>query len=831
VAAVWLRFRAELRARWRATAVLALLVGIAGGAALAAIAGARRTDTAFTRLVHDTRAADVLVNPDLGAASKLDAAAVARLPMVTQAARVDGLAMVPADIRSAREADTFGVVLALGGGAGYRFDRPKVLEGEMPSPGRDEAVVNRVMARAQHLHVGQHFRVLSLTRADTERVDSGELSFDDAIALARQGRLGVHVSLRITGIAIAPNQIVVDQGFEEPQLLLAPGFLRRHPTTDAFYFGIPVRLRHGAGDVAAFRRAVERMVPDEAVEFQTLTATTSKVDRAVQPDVYALTVFAIVVALVGVLIVGQALVRQVHLDGAEAPALRALGMSRRELVAVALLRALTVAVLAAAVALVGAWLASWFTPTGPARTAEPHPGFAFDGLVLGLGALAVAVLVLVLTAVPAWRLARVASGAAADPSSSGASRVVGAAVRAGVPVPGVAGLRMALESGRGRTSVPVRTTIVGAVVSVAVVAAAFTFGASLDHLVGTPRLYGWNWDVHIHVGANDSSSPDDVARVAALRDQLAAVLDSSNAVQAWSEASLSRLTISSVGVPALGVKPGGTVSPTLVSGRLPRAGDEIALGARTERRLGVHTGGSVVADTVAGGRRRLRVVGRVVLPGLGTYPGADKTALGEGAVVTESALQDLGPNFQRFDLLVDFRAGASRAPVLQTVERTASAPGSGSVEVQVDGVQRPSDVISYEHVRSTPLVLAGVLALLGLATVTHALVSTVRRRRRELALLKTLGFTRAQVSAAVAWQATVIAVVALVVGLPLGVALGRWGWSVLAHDLGTLAEPIVPFFAVALAVPVVVVVVCNLVAFVPGRVAARFRPATVLRSE
>jgi hypothetical protein len=52
LAAVRCRFRAELRARWRATLALALLVGFAGGVVLAAAGGARRTDTAHARLVR-----------------------------------------------------------------------------------------------------------------------------------------------------------------------------------------------------------------------------------------------------------------------------------------------------------------------------------------------------------------------------------------------------------------------------------------------------------------------------------------------------------------------------------------------------------------------------------------------------------------------------------------------------------------------------------------------------------------------------------------------------------------------------------------------------------
>ncbi len=146
------------------------------------------------------------------------------------------------------------------------------------------------------------------------------------------------------------------------------------------------------------------------------------------------------------------------------------------------------------------------------------------------------------------------------------------------------------------------------------------------------------------------------------------------------------------------------------------------------------------------------------------------------------------------------------------------------------GLQRPSDIVSYERVRTTPLVLAGVLALLAIATVTHALVTAVRRRRRDLALLKTLGFTRRQVMGSVAWQASTFAFLALVIGVPVGVIVGRWAWTALADDLGTVAEPIVPVLAVVLAVPVVLLI-ANAVAYVPGRIAARLRPATVLRSE
>ena len=126
--------------------------------------------------------------------------------------------------------------------------------------------------------------------------------------------------------------------------------------------------------------------------------------------------------------------------------------------------------------------------------------------------------------------------------------------------------------------------------------------------------------------------------------------------------------------------------------------------------------------------------------------------------------------------------------------------------------------------------LAGRLALLAASALAHLLVTSIRQRRRDLAVLKTLGFVRSQVSAAVAWQATTVAVVALAVGMPLGVALGRWTWSLLVDRIGLGAEPVVPGPALLVGV-VGTVLLANLVAAWPGRVAARTRPAVTLRSE
>jgi predicted lysophospholipase L1 biosynthesis ABC-type transport system permease subunit len=199
--------------------------------------------------------------------------------------------------------------------------------------------------------------------------------------------------------------------------------------------------------------------------------------------------------------------------------------------------------------------------------------------------------------------------------------------------------------------------------------------------------------------------------------------------------------------------------------------------------------------------------------------------LGEGALLTRRALHRVGPDFGDGPYLVRTTDGGDRAALERAV-----APADRVESIEVATLERPSDIVSYERVRNTPLLLAGLLALLAVATVAHALVTAVRRRRRDLAMLKTLGFTRRQVSASVAWQATTIGVVALVIGVPIGVIVGRWAWTTLAADLGTVAEPIVPLLALLATVPLVLLV-ANAVAFVPGRIAAGLRPAAALRSD
>ena len=141
----------------------------------------------------------------------------------------------------------------------------------------------------------------------------------------------------------------------------------------------------------------------------------------------------------------------------------------------------------------------------------------------------------------------------------------------------------------------------------------------------------------------------------------------------------------------------------------------------------------------------------------------------------------------------------------------------------------PSDVNNLRQVESIPRTLAIVLAALALVVLLHALVATTRGRRRDLAVLRTLGFRRRQLSATIAWQATTIAAMGVIAGGCLGLVAGRLVWSGLARRIGVVDAPTVPV-GLLLLIAAVALVVGNLAAAVPGRRAGRVRPAAVLRA-
>jgi putative ABC transport system permease protein len=138
--------------------------------------------------------------------------------------------------------------------------------------------------------------------------------------------------------------------------------------------------------------------------------------------------------------------------------------------------------------------------------------------------------------------------------------------------------------------------------------------------------------------------------------------------------------------------------------------------------------------------------------------------------------------------------------------------------------------VNYRTVGSIPVILAVGLAAGAIVALGLTLAASVRRRRRDLALLKTLGFTQRQLAAAVAWQATVIGVIGITLGIPLGIVLGRQLWILFARNINAVPDPAVPVLSVIL-VAIGALVFANLDAALPGLDAAHTPAALALRAE
>jgi hypothetical protein len=830
MAAVLMLLRSRLRRRWRAWVALALLLGIAVGVVLTAAAGARRTDTAYPRYLEWARAEDALVSVDDSLVP-----AIERLPQVTDAGLGIGYALYRIDSRAHLEGDPARAVGPTDDRAVYHFGRPRVVAGRLPDPNRaDEATVNPELARIWNLHPGSHVTLRAFVQADQQVIGDGTQPIPPTLGHAR--------TFLVTGVVAGADDVIPDPRRPITRFNLTPAYTRAHYAAEENYSGMFVRLRHGAADVAAFEAAVNRVAAagtaasgqgapgglsaliNPRVDF------TARVEHAVQPEVVALWLFAGLVAATALLVVGQSVSRQLVLQADDDPTLRALGMAPWQLLVTALGQVALLAVAGAVVGVVIALAASPLMPIGAVSIVEPQPGFSVDFVVLGIGAAATVLLLLLRSLPVAWRQARTARAwsRAAGSGEGRGSRLGSALAQAGLPPSAVIGVCMALEPGRGRTAVPVRSSMAGTALAVAAVVAALTFASSLSTLVGTPRLYGWNWDLQVDNGFQTVP-----------RELLVQTLGHDPDVAAYAGGSYGRLMIGGVEVPAIGlVDLQGSVSPTMAAGRAPAGPDEIVLGAATLARVHRSVGDTVTVqgqDTP----QFMRIVGRTVFPVLGIGDFAP-TSLGDGAAVRVDALDSLGgsavnqfggsPVSAGNDLsfaLIRFKPGVNAKAATGRIQSHVPAYPYGPLLAQV---LTPTDIATYDRIQATPLLLAAMLGLLGVGTLAHALISAVRRRGRDLAILKTLGFTRRQVWAAVAWQATTLAVVALVVGVPVGIAAGRWAWTVFATQVGVIDESVVPLATVLLTVPAAIIL-ANLLAAVPGRVAARVRPALVLRSE
>jgi hypothetical protein len=379
----------RIRASWRGWAALVLLVGLAGGAVLAAAAGARRTDSAFPRFLRATAAANVLVSPAGFGVGGFDFA-VGSLPGVREIAPVVGLNVQP--LTAAGKVDEAAEVMApLDGRLGHQLERPKLLDGRQPDPDRpDEVMVDQIAASQLRLHVGSTLRLAALSniphtalRYLTTHVVGIEVTADSVVPVNPLAQTPYVQASAALYRKLGPEYWSDDGDYVK----LSPGTTAATFTAEANRLATEPRYHSTGGQL---------FVADETVQ-------AADIEQSIRPQALALAIFALVLAITALLVLGQAVARLL-LDGtSQNGALAALGLTRRQLLAVSLLEAAIAVTAGAVLACTVAIAASPLMPIGPARLAELHPGVSADLLVLIPGGAALVVLLLALAARAAWR--------------------------------------------------------------------------------------------------------------------------------------------------------------------------------------------------------------------------------------------------------------------------------------------------------------------------------------------------------------------------------------------------------------------------------------------
>jgi ABC-type lipoprotein release transport system permease subunit len=788
---------AHVRHRWMMLVVLGLVIGVAGAAALTALAGARRTATTYDRHLEATAGPHAMVTTDFDPAlwrpDVLD-------PLLTgddveASTAVVAFAMRPAGTEAYLlfEVAVFG---ALDDRFGTELHRFRIVEGRAYDHRReDEVVVTTEIAERMGVGVGDELRFESWTG------ETLAASITDNFAPALPDAPPIEAT--IVGVTREFQQLLPTENPGAVYFTHAFAERRLADIGIAMPFGL-LRLE-AENSWPAFDARVRATGADleRAYLSQQPTAATAQVDGAIDAQVLALLVFALVAAGAGLVAGYAATARELSVANDDQPSLRALGVTRAErlmgVVGIGVVPALVAGVAAA----VGALLASAWFPIGTPGRIEPDPGVRADPLVLVGGAAVTAALVLALSAFVGITITRI-SDRPVEVARPARSSAIARWVASSAPVS--VGVGMALDRGRGSRALPVRTTLAGCVIGLAGAVAALVFSASLGHLTSTPRLYGLAADVMVGTGGG----PEEWRQLA---DRLEADPDVEQV------ATVISLTLLVDDEPNSGLivdpRRGDPVN-VMVSGRAPRAGDEIVMGSAQADRLGVGEGDTVSIAMADGTASRYTVVGIAAHFNAGESYRDQVALLGDSIEPFMSF--DSGP---WYGTVVTFRDGVDIDAAI------AGLQSEGLIAFPTSLAGTPPAIVNLDEIHVFPLVLAGLLGLLAAAALLHALALAARRRGHELAVLRALGFSSGQLRAVSLSQAATVALIALAVGLPVGLAVGRTAWTVVAGNLGVVIEHLLPGSLVLWAAATLVVAAALSLAV--GHGALHERPAQQLR--
>jgi hypothetical protein len=803
----------DLRRRWRSWLVVVLLTAVVVGASMAAVGGWRRTSTAMDRFVDFHHPPNGYVE---GSVSREEVAAIPGMEAVIGG---DYFLLVPLDGEGRPRAEDLGQV------SPFSFDdpssfaevgRPIVVDGELADPAAAEQVmVDEEMAARYDLAPGDTLRMQAYAPEQIPQL------FEGLGSLAPTGEV---LDLTVTAVVRAPQDVVPHQNVPDvvylgsAEVLLGRAFHEAHWKQDIPSLGALFGDVEGPGlssfelrfdpDVTTpddVRAAIAELDPEAFTDFSGSDAVRARTEaqRSIRLQASMLLALGVLVAVGGAVLLAQALRRQLEPDRAVQRSLAALGAGRRIAIGVAAAKGALLVAAVAPLAVAVTVALSPLTPVGHARRAEVDPGVDVDVTVVLAGVAITAGLLLAILVLTAWREA--ATARRPRGSRAKTARVSDLAGQVGLGPPAVAGVHAAaLGAGRWTAVATVFAAAVGIV-------GALGFAASEARLATDPDLWGWTFDAAVGDGNDDALGERAEATLAgnplldayALRYELESVRVSAGDDEIEVDAS----AIDDVE---------GSIEPRMLAGDVPRDDDEVAMGGATARRLGVGVGDEVVLEGEEG-PEPFTVTGLVVL-----HLGLNSDRIGEGMVLPVDGMARLAEIGPPAFALVDYADGADPDQVL-----SALRDDWGNTVLEPI---RAIDVQQLHDVRHLPVWFSGLLALVAVATLAFVLVVTVRRRRRDLALLRTLGFDARQVRTTVLVQALALVVPAAVVGAVVGLAAGRVAWGLTAQSLGAPEVQVTPVLALV-AVVAGAGLVGMVVAALPARLAARAHPARILRTE
>jgi ABC-type lipoprotein release transport system permease subunit len=758
--------RSTLRRRWRSAAAIAFMVAIASAAVLTLAAGARRTTSApdaFTRSVGGDATAQVM-QPD----GPPRTAEVAKLPGVQS---VSGLTFtfVAVDPGGSENGNTLAFI-------GAHPFASKLVAGRFADPTQPyEFVADKKFTALHHAHVGQKFAAVSWT---AKQVQAGQGFVADPDG----------PSFRATLVGIVSSPSSLEDIYNTT--VFSPALLTHGLVYGETIMGVYTRPGVTTNDL---RAQLDRLHDGSSLSLGPGAVIGSDVRSAVDAQAEGTWLLAGVAALASVIALGQILTRHVRLSDDERNSLSTVGFTRGQLIAASTAQAAVPAVSGLVVGIVIAVAASGIFPAGFVRSVEPHPGVRVDATLLGVGSLGL------LVAFLAWvAVALLTFGPRYSRRSRSAAHDV--ITRRSPSATAAVGARFALTI-RGRSSAG---TIVTLAVIVAGIVGTVGFAVSLDRLVTEPARFGENYAFSF--GDNSELTAGQLKQALTNDPDIASVM-----IVTGDQGRSGKTSVDLVGFE----QAEGDLTPHLLSGRLPTAPDQLALGRVTARALHLGTGDTMELAG-ADGQATFHVVGMAVVP---TIAGDD--GVGKGALLTAAGFARLVKQPSSNLAGIRLRPGAP-------ADTRARLSKKLSLDAGLE--DPPGAIVNLGRIRRIPVFLAVLLGVLLLMATFNAIIVSVQLRRQDLAVLSAMGADRRWIGRAVHWQTTILAVLPLVIGIPLGLIAGSAVFRAFVDRIGAVPDPSVPIVLV-LGLAVALVVAANVVALLPTRRARRLSTAELLRAD